>query len=388
MGYVYLIPSMETYSNKFRQLDALDFKIIKAMCKEGFSNLSRIAELIDAPQQTVSYHSKKLERQNLVRFRALVNEPKLGLKSFVVVASIPRDKEDIASRAMTCFPLWRYLAIIDGWRHGGYVRYAVPADKERDLEMFLRVVKEKNLISDFEVFATTDPNYPVLNLDLYSKEKGSLVFDWNKWVSAFDSFPEESLAEPANYEMEEIDIYDLIILRCLEINARVSQRKIVKEMARLLNKKEHTKFIPLVSRRIRAIMAEKLVRGYRAYLFPTPIPSTLLLMYRLVFSNSTSLRKFATALGYLPYNSGYEKVLTRNELFVRLILPAYEFSGIWKSMTRLAETGHLMQANLMMGDLASKTWDNVEIYQMFKGKTWNFSYGIAAEMLDRTLAKK
>jgi hypothetical protein len=35
--------------------------------------------------------------------------------------------------------------------------------------------------------------------------------------------------------------------------------------------------------------------------------------------------------------------------------------------------------------LAHGTWDNVEIYQMFKDGAWNFSYGAAVEMLENVL---
>jgi hypothetical protein len=73
-------------------------------------------------------------------------------------------------------------------------------------------------------------------------------------------------------------------------------------------------------------------------------------------------------------------------LFVRFILPAHEYPNLWKSLASLAEQGFLKEARLFFGDLANKTWDNVEIYQMFKNNNWNFSYGIAVEMLEKTLA--
>jgi DNA-binding Lrp family transcriptional regulator len=380
---------MEEYAQKFRQLDSLDFKIIKSMYRYGFSNISKIAELIDVPKQTASYHSRKLDQQDLVRFRALIDEPKLGLKSFVVMAPTSLSGERISSLAMTCFPLWRYLAVVDGWKHGDFVRYAIPPDKERDLEAFLNEVKRRSLILDFEIFPTTSSDYPLLNLDFYTQKEGFPVFDWDKWTNDFDGFPEVELVEPSSYEKAKIDLYDLAILRCLEINARTNQRKIVKEMAKILKEKEVAKLIPLVSRRMRdTIMQKGLVRGYRAYVFPNPVPTTMLLMYHLTFSNSSGLRKFVAGLNHLPFNTGYEKVLERDELFVRMIVPTHEGSNAWKSMAMLAEKGYLKDAHLFLGDLAHKTWDNVEIYQMFKGEAWNFSYGIAAGMLDRTLSKK
>lgn len=389
MSYVSLVPPMNEYAQKFRLLDPVDFKIIKGMCQHGFSNMTKLSGSSGIPKQTLSYHSRKLDKQDIVRFRALVNEPRLGLKSFNVTASASLGTEDISSRAMTCFPLWRYLAIVNGWKHGNYVRYAIPSDKERDLSAFLNYVKEKNLISDFEISPTTNSYYPLLNLDFYAKREGFPVFDWDKWVNDFDSFQEQEVIEPASYESAKLDLYDLIVLRCLEINARTNQRKVVKEMARILKEKEDTRLISLVSRRTRDMTARKgLIRGYRAYLFPNPIPTTMLLMYQLTFTSNANLRKFVAGLHFLPYNTGYEKTLKRDELFVRLIVPAYESTNLWKSVAELARRGYLKEAHLLLGDLEHKTWDNVEIYQMFKGETWNFSYGIATEALEKTIATK
>lgn len=380
---------MDEYAQKFRLLDPVDFKIIEAMYEHGFSNLSKLSTSIGVPKQTVSYHSIKLDKQDIVRFRALVDEPKLGLKSFTVIASTPLGKEDVSSRAMTCFPIWRYLAIMDGWKRGNYVRYVIPPDRERDLNTFLNDVKNRNLISDFQTVSTTGPYYPLLNLGFYSKREGFPLFDWDKWVDDFDTFQEEELVEPANYEKIKLDLYDLIILRCLEINARTNQRKIVKEIARILKDREDARLVSLVSRRMRDITTHRgLIRGYRAFLVPNPISATLLLMYHLAFTNSASLRKFATGLSHLPYNTGYEKILKRDELFVRFMMPSHEASNIWKLIVELAKRGHLKESHLFWGDLANKTWDNVEIYQMFKGETWNFSYGMAAEALERVIPQK
>ncbi len=385
MAYVYLIPSIQEYARKFRHIDSSDFKIIKRIYDHGFVSTTRLAESTGIPKQTVSYHLRKLQR-DVVRFRALIDEPKLGLKSFSVIASTELGLENLSSRAMTCFPLWRYLAIFDGWKRGNYVRYSIPADKERDFEAFLNEVKKRNFISQFEIFPTSNPNYPLLNLDFYVQRSGFPVFNWDRWVKDFEKFSSDNPIEPQSYEKLDVDLYDLIILRCLEIDARTNQRKIVKEMARILDEKKPDKFIPLVSRRIRDdILRNSLIRGYRVYLFPNPVSTTLFLMYHMTFVNSSCLGKFVTGLSYLPYNISYEKVLNKNELFVRFILPVHEYPNVWKSVTSLAEQGFLKTAHAFFGDLANKTWDNVEIHEMFEEKTWNFSYGIAAEMLEKTL---
>jgi len=389
LSYLHLIPALTEYAERFRQLDPLDFKIIKAMHEIGISNLSKLAKTVGAPQQTISYHVKRFDEQDLVRFRALIDEAKLGLKSYVVMGTAEIRKEDSSSRALTCFPLWRYLAIVDGWTRGSYVRYVIPQDRETDLKAFVNELKKRELVSEFEIFATTSPTYPLLNLDFYLDKKGVPIFDWDRWVKDLDDFAEKEVAEPISYEKARFDVYDLLILRCLELNARTTQREIVTQMAKILKEKDYDRFIPLVSRRLNEnIIPQGLIRDNRVYLFPNPGPTVLYFMYHFVFRNNRSLRKFLTALDKLPFNTGYEKILKRDELFVRFIMPAHEFSNMRKSVKDLASIGHLKDAHFVLGDLMRKTWDNVEIHQMYVDGTWNFSYGIAMEMLEKTLAHK
>jgi DNA-binding Lrp family transcriptional regulator len=380
-----LIPSVLDYARKFKQLDPLDFKIIRAMYECGVQNLSRIADIVGAPQQTVSYRVERLVKKDLVRFRAVIDETRLGLRSFSVFASSAVDREEIAGSALTCFPLWRYLAITDGWRHGNYVRYAIPPDKERDLAAFLDELMKRDLIFDFEMVPTSGPRYPLLDLDFYVKGKAVRVFDWQKWVENYDSIAADK-TDDGEQGKAEFDLVDLVILRCLELNARISQRRIVRELSRILEERNLNRFIPLVSRRIRnRIIPQGFIGAYRTYLFPNEESTALLFILYLTFSSSLSLRRFVSLLKCLPYNNSYEEIVDKRALLVRLVLPAYEYSNMRSALARMAQNGFLEEAHLLLGDLAYGTWDNVEIYQMFRDDAWNFSYGAAVEMLEKTL---
>lgn len=386
MSYRRLLPSITEYSHKFRRLDPLDLRIIKAMVANGVHNVRGLAEAVGAPQQTVSYRIRRFDNEDLVRFRALINEAKLGLKSYSVLATAPMGKEDACGCALTSFPLWRYLAIVDGWKRGNYVRYAVPPDKERDLEAFLKEVARRDLISDFEIHATASPRHPLLDLDFYVTRGRVPLFDWQGWVEGFDSLPAGKLGETENYKRAEFDLVDLIILRCLELNARTTQRDVVSRIAQVLGDKKTKKFIPMVSRRLnKNINPQGLINGYRVYLFPSQEQTAMFFLYYLDFPNDTSLRRFTEALAHLPYNTSYERILEKNALFVRLVVPASECAGMRKSFRAMANRGCIKDGRMLLGELTQGTWDNVEIHQMFKDGAWNFSYGAAVEMLENSL---
>jgi len=387
MGYVYVVPSITEYAKRFKELDSLDFKIIRAMYRYGVRNVSRIAKLIGVPQQTVSYRVKRFDERDLVRFRALINEEKLGLKSYLVVADVPLGKEELSSYSMSCFPLWRYLAIVDGWKHGNYVRYIIPPDKEADLKAFLDKLKNLGLILGYEVYETTGPNYPLLNLDFYAKKEGSPVFNWNRWINDFDSFAEEEVSELTSFVKAKFDLYDLIILRCLEINARMKFREIAKEIAEVFGEKNYKKFIPLISRRFKNIVSQGLIKSYRVTVFPNLGLTVLFLIYYLKFTNSSNLGKFLGGLSHLPYNFSYTKILSKDEIFLHIIVPVYEYLNLCKTLSKLGELGCLKKANLLVGNLP-QAWDNVKIYEMYKDGAWNFSYGVALKMLKEALIKR
>ena len=381
---------MAEYAKKFGRLDSLDFKIIKAMLKHGVNNVQRLTKEVEAPQQTISYRIRRLDNEDLVRFRGLIDETKLGLKSYSVLASTSIGKEDPSGVALTSFPLWRYLAVIDGWKLGNYVRYAIPQDKERDLTTFLDELSKRELISHYEICETNSPRYPLLDLDFYARKQPALTFSWENWAANIDSYANATIPidEEESGKRAEFDLVDLIIRRCLELNARTTQRRIVTEVAHALKEKDSRKFIPMVSRRIRKnIKPQGLIKGYRVYLFPNQEYTVLLFMFYVEFSNRTGLEKFTGALTHLPYNTAYERILGKDAIFVRLVIPSFQFAEMRKSLTTLAEKGYVKDAHMFMLDLAHGTWDNVEMHQMFKDGAWNFSYGAAVEMLENTLQR-
>jgi len=375
---------MASYGEKFKELDATDLRIIESMCKLGVKNLRRVADSIGLTQQAMSYRVKRLEKNELVRFRAVMDEAKLGLKNYLVTANVSPAKLEKGSKAMTCFPLWRYLALVDGWKRGSYVRYLTPPDREKDLEAFLFELEKRRLILDYEIFPATNPMYPFPNLGLHLKSKGTPVFNWEKWVSDVDLLEQERLEETAIYGNAVFDQYDLLILRCLDINARMRFRNIALEIARAVGEDDHRRFIPLVTRRFaRHIVAQKLIRSYRAYVFPNLGSSVLFLILQLKFENGSVMRKFLTGLKHLPYITVCQKVLGDNVLFVHFVIPTYEYSRMNEALVTLAETGFLRDSHLLLGDLARASWDNVELYQMYRNGGWSFSYGIALEALER-----
>ena len=386
LKYKELIPHIVTYGEKFEELDLTDFRIVESMCRLGVRNTRKVAHSIGLSQQVMSYRVRRFEENDLVRFRAVIDEAKLGLKNYVVIANVSPAELETGSNAMTCFPLWRYLALVDGWKHGNYVRYLIPPDREKDLEAFLCELTTKALILDYEIFPTTNPAYPFPNLGFYAKSKKTPVFNWSKWVNDLDTYERERLEEPALYGNAIFDLYDLLILRSLQINARMRFRNIAVEIARTVGEHNYRRFISLVSRRFaRHIIAQQLIRGYRAYVFPSLSSSVLFLIFRFRFRNASVMQKFISGLRNLPYITVYQKVLADYVLFIHFVIPIYEYSTMNKAFVKLAENGIIRESHLLLGDMVRGSWDNVELHQMYKNGRWSFNYEIALKALEKSL---
>ncbi|RLE80366.1 MAG: hypothetical protein DRJ51_05980 [Thermoprotei archaeon] len=370
------------YYREFKQLDSLDFKIIRAMHEHGPFNVRRIAEIIGARQQTVNYRVLKYDRQGLVLFRAVIDEAKLGLKSHTVLAEVPLGNEELALKALTCYPVWRYAAQVNGYIHGLYVRYAIPRNTTQDLEIFLEKLVERGIILRYHIYHTSSPHIPLFNLDFYTG--GIRRFDWSAWVDQLlEARVEELKLEPEKVEPVTFDVYDLFILRCLERNARVKFTEISREMVKLFGGSLN-KYRVLVSRRMKERIPS-IIRGYEVYISPVLPELALFLILLIEFTEEEPLAKYVTGLSKIPFYSAVYKAIGENKIFHHIVLPAYEYSGFINALETLAKKGALKSLKILISDLqGKKTWRNTALYQAYD-KDWKFSYGILINALEKLL---
>ncbi len=136
----------------------------------------------------------------------------------------------------------------------------------------------RRLIRSYEVACTTDTYWLIPNIEFYASG-GQPSFDWVGWAQELDKLQEVDLREPEAYGGIKFDIYDLIVIRCLELDARMEFTDIDKEMARLLKVEGYKRLISLASRRFNdSIIPQGIIRGYRAYLVPGVDVSLLFLL--------------------------------------------------------------------------------------------------------------
>jgi len=395
-----LIPSKFHYYKKFKELAELDFEIIFAMLKggpDGPRNVSRIARQLGQAQQTVNYRVRRFDREDLVRFRAIINERLLGLGNYVVMTTVKpgltyENKEGTAVNAgtfLTCYPVWRLLMGVYGAAtHGFFVLYSIPPEKESDLRSFLDELKRIKCITHVDEFCRVTQSYfNISPLESYltmmkAIARGQLVsFNWDKWGYDFDKAAEAVIPEEnSSVETHRIPFTyeDLQVLSHLERNLREKFVEIAKKVREPSSK---------IARRYEELLKRRLISGCRSEIYPINPISSMHLTLKVDLSDGVALRKLVSHLDKIPYPVTYEKVIEEETLFLHTIIPYYEYFDFHNAFELLNRRHNIMRdVNLYVGNYYSK-FDNIMLFQAFSKdeNKWAFSKDVVLEALRRLL---
>jgi DNA-binding Lrp family transcriptional regulator len=392
-----MIPSKYYYFKKFRELSEADLEIIFAMakdCPEGSRNIAKIAKKLSLPQQTVNYRVSRFDAKDLVRFRAIINERLIGLANFVVVTTVKpglvyESKKEEAVNAgtfLTCHPVWRLLKEIQGGStHGFFVLYAIPPEKEKDLESFLEELKKRGCITRVDHFCkVTQTLYNSPSLESYLTLMKAVVqerpvsFDWENWANSYDEAPEIVLSEVSSAEPQPVSFEDLLVLFHLEKNLREKFATIGKALGESSQK---------ISRCYESILQRHLIVDCRFEIYPIDPVSSMHFTLKLEFINRHGLRKFASHLNSVPYPVMYHKLVQEEALFVHFMVPAYEyfdFHNAFEIMNRQQEI--FQNIELYVSNFYSE-FDNIKLYEAFSKQknVWEVSLKILLDSLRRKL---
>jgi len=380
-----VIPSKFYYFKKFGEFTELDFKIVFAMLKggpDGPRNVSRIAKELRLSQQTVNYRVQRFDTEDLVRFRAVINEPLLGLSNYAVIATVRPgltydNKEGTAINAgtfMTCYPIWRLLMAVHGAAtHGFFALYSIPPKKESDLRTFFDELKKVKCTMRVDEFCkVTQSYYNTPPLESYLEMREAIArnqpvsFDWEKWGCDFDEAAEAVMPEERAEVQVPFTYEDLLIIFYLEKNLRERFVDMTKSVGESSSK---------IARRYEELLKCRLIIGCRAEIYPVNPATSMYFTLKLDFVNGVALRKFVSHLDKVPYPVAYQKVIGEETIFLHVIIPSYEhfeFYNVFELLNRRQEI--ISNVNLYVSNYLSKL-DNIALYQAFSRdkKEWAFS---------------
>ena len=399
LDFEQIIPSTFHYFEKFRELDETDLEIIFNMTKEcpnSLRNITKIAQKLLLPQQTVNYRVIRYDEKDLIRFSAIINESLLGLANYSIIANVEpgllyENKKGEAINAgtfLTCYPVWRLLEEIHGGStHGFFVQYSIPQGKEGDLRLFLDKLRKLGCIMKVNKFCRVSQSYyntPSLEVLLHIRKSIArdqpISFNWEKWAESFDEAGEVTLPDEKTERTHRVSFCyeDLLTLFQLEQNLR---KKFI-DMAKVVGESRVK-----IAKRYKEILRKNLIIGCRIDLCPIDPVSSIHLALKLDFTNSTKLKKFVSHLNEIPYPVTYQKVVEKDSIFLHIVIPPPEYFDFHNSFEALNRNQGIIRAiDLYVSHFYAK-FENIKLFEAFSRKDgkWAFSAKVMRKALDRLL---
>lgn len=397
--YERVVPTPYDYFEKLESLDELDLDIILEMIKGGPNatrNVKKIAEKLNKPQQTVNYRVNRFDIQDLVRFRATVDEEAIGLSNFIVmvdcdVGSLYENKRSTAVNAstfLTCYPVWRFGAGIDGGSmHGVFLVYTIPQGKRKDLELFLLELEEKNFIVGVkEIHPATRQFFNLSDVRFYNQalraaqQRGKALFNWEDWARTFGEATESRILDRPREETKvpSLEYNDLLVLYHLEQNLRKS----FIDMGKAIGESSVT-----ISKRYSKLLQYGAIVGGRAEIYPSDPSTALYPLLKLEMTQGSALRKFISILNRIPYKVVFQKAKGKNTIFLRTMIPSYEFFDFNNAFETLNNLYRVIASKeLYLGSHYTRA-DNIALYLPFSKEknTWMFSSDIMSRELQQLI---
>lgn len=273
-------------------IDLKDLEIIKTFDRKDQSKIStkEISTMLKLPDRSIRYRLAKLrERKILVNKEIITHERKFGLSEFVIITDIESKNRRKLGEIITNNKALTWSVPTIG-TFNGLIIHAINSIKATNHpKKLMESLKEKGLVMNYNIFEMVDHHISGWNYDWFDKDC-NWTWDWDFWIEKIiEEKPRkhdiEFISKP---KREDFDFYDIQILKNLHINSGLSQ----KEIADTLQISES-----LVSRKIRMMERNGIIRGYESAFKPFKEHETVIC----VFNAINSLTETIGFLTYLPF---------------------------------------------------------------------------------------
>ena len=360
MNYVDELSRVSSY---MKVMDQTNAEIIGALSKHDPRNISAISKDVGLPNSTMAFRIKKLIENLNLEINARVDFNKIGLIRAIVFAETLPAKWNKLWKTMEDLGCLTYLTKCYGKINGCYAIFAFPASHQNQLEEYFKKLKNMNILSNFQLFWTTNLCEVHPNFKWYDFSEKKWIFQWKQWVNdineSSDSLP-ESLKDPEEYPII-ADEKDLLLLSQLERNGVLTYE----ELAKNVNMNPRT----VAYRYKKHLTDRKLILDHMVWFLPYPHEISDACTFVIEFENDKALAKFANTLNETPFVLSYTRVIKSKFLIVNTYIPKVEFFSFIDSLNALAE--NRLIKNYFHVNLTLNPHKRGGIpYKLFKDRTW------------------
>ncbi len=365
----------------WKNIDETDVKILEGLSLLGPRNLALVAKHLDTPTTTLRYRVKKMLDNSLLFLHLNPYHTNMGLKKAVVFVEAIPGYEDLLLDCLRVNDFWVFLCRVYGPYEGCAGIWTIPKENDRDFESFLQGLLDSGVAKSYEVnWTTCHEGIPVMSR-WFNVEENVWSFNWDEWINEVETIESElpwTLIEPDDWPIE-VDYYDLLIVKELEIDGRKSLTDISKKLG-ISEEKLKYHFREHISKR-------GIVEGYQVDIARFPIHFSDYLFFRFEFDSYEKFVKFTMSLHDKPFPINLGKVIGENALVSHMHMPKREFRKFIDALSILIKRG-LLKTYLYYIQDTKKTWRETIPYKHFEDNEWNYDGRGHQEDLGKVLEKR
>ena len=307
------------YVEKQKSYDFKDIQIIKTIDESKGSKISteEISKKLGIPSRSIRYRITKLKDQGILNEKTIIaHERKLGIREyFIVVEENQKNREKFQTIISENVSLSWYVPTTG--KYNGFIVHAINSIDVPEYPLILmEKMKEKGIISDFFLFELLDYQELGWNYDYFNLE-GNWVWNWDIWKEQITKGIRKNKFElefDENPELTNFDYLDVQILKNLYQKEGITQ----KELSGILELSESQ-----ISRRIKSLESNGIIRGYRTGFNPFENTLTILLIFK--FSNN--LKEIIGYLNQIPFPRTFA-YNDKNTIGFAIRMPIKELEGL------------------------------------------------------------
>lgn len=341
-------------------LDEENVKILETMKQYGPRNLQQIARKSKLPYTTVYGRVGKLQSLNALRTHIHPSFSKIGLVRAVVLARPFPGKELLVRDALKVPGYWLKIIRCTGEPNGYYSQHAIPISNQQDFRLYLDQLVTRGVVKDYQLLWLGESYSPLPNFEYYDPKERSWKFEWQQWGQSIKSGRIADGKRPAASSQGDFDKKDLIILKELSLDGRVTLASLSKLLGMTL---------PATKYRFDRLVEDGFVADFVISLLPFIPEVSDLVDLRLDFTNENGMKNADKVLSRTPFVLTLTPIIGLHSLAVRIYLPRQEMTNLMSFLSTLARDDILAGYSYVVLDRST------QLTQTFSYKTYNDESG-------------
>ncbi len=344
-------------------LDEENIKILETMKQYGPRNLQQIARKSKLPYTTVYGRVAKLQSLNALRSYIHPSFSKIGLVRAVVLARPFPGKELLVRDALKVPGYWLRIIRCTGEPNGYYSLHAIPASNQQDFRLYLDQLVTRSVIKDYQLFWLGESYAPLANFEYYDPKERSWRFEWKEWSRAIQSGRGADGKKSSSAAGSGFDKKDLIILKELSLDGRVTLAALSKLLGMTL---------PATKYRFDRLVEEGYVADYVISVLPFVPEVSDLCELRLDFTTESFMKTAEKVLSRTPFVLNITPIIGLHSLTVRIYLPRQEMTNLMTFLSSLAREEVLAGYSYIQLDPATQLTQTFSYKTYADGTGWHY----------------